>query len=84
MRFPIKTTAVLVVFGGVTAASYAPAKQYFKDRYRVEYQEEGETKRNDKDFLYVSAWEHGGAGEPKLHKEPLIYEEVQPTTRSYK
>jgi len=40
MRFPIKTTAVLVVLGGVTAASYAPAKQYFKDKYRVQYQEE--------------------------------------------
>src|SRR5260370_4517363 len=40
MRFPIKTTAVLVVFGGIAAASYAPAKQYFKDRYRVQYQEE--------------------------------------------
>lgn len=51
--------------------------------FRVEHQEEGETKRNDKDFLYVAAWEYGGA-EPKLHKEPLIYEEVQPTTRSYK
>src|SRR5712692_911337 len=40
MRFPIKTTAVLVVFGGITAASYAPAKQYFKDKYRVQYKEE--------------------------------------------
>jgi HlyD family secretion protein len=44
MRFPIKTTAVLVVLGGVAAASYSPAKQYFKDRYRVEYQEEEITK----------------------------------------
>jgi len=40
MRFPIKTTAVLVVIGGVAAASYSPAKQYFKDRYHVQYQEE--------------------------------------------
>jgi HlyD family secretion protein len=40
MRFPIKTTAVLVVLGGVAAASYAPAKQYLKDRYRTEYQED--------------------------------------------
>src|SRR5260370_13493719 len=40
MRFPIKTTAVLVVFGGIAAASYAPAKQYFKDKYHVQYQEE--------------------------------------------
>lgn len=40
MRFPIKTTAVLVVLGGVAAASYSPAKQYFKEKYRVQYQEE--------------------------------------------
>src|SRR5262249_1255044 len=43
MRFPIKTTAVLVVLGGVAAASYSPAKQYFKDKYRVQYQEEEAT-----------------------------------------
>ncbi len=40
MRFPIKTTAVLVVLGGVAAASYSPAKQYLKDKYRTEYKEE--------------------------------------------
>jgi HlyD family secretion protein len=43
MRFPIKTTAVLLVLGGVAAASYSPAKQYFKDKYRVQYQEEEAT-----------------------------------------
>lgn len=43
MRFPIKTTAVIVVLGGVAAASYSPAKQFLKDRYRVQYQEEGVT-----------------------------------------
>src|SRR5438105_2940787 len=40
MRFPIKTTAVLVALGGVAVVSYAPAKQYFKEKYRVQYQEE--------------------------------------------
>src|SRR5713101_9733829 len=40
MRFPIKTTAAIVVLGGVAAASYSPAKQFLKDRYRVQYQEE--------------------------------------------
>ncbi len=54
--------------------------------FRVEYQTaEGEAKRNDDDFLYVSAWEYKGEGnEPVLHKEPLIYEEVKLATRSYK
>jgi HlyD family secretion protein len=40
MRFPIKTTAVIVVLGGVAAAGYTPAKQFLKERYRVQYQEE--------------------------------------------
>jgi succinate dehydrogenase / fumarate reductase flavoprotein subunit len=53
--------------------------------FRVEYQEEGEALRDDENYLYVGAWEFGGeAGEPKLHKEPLVYEEVKPATRSYK
>jgi len=53
--------------------------------FRVEYQEEGEAKRNDDEFLYVAAWEHKGEGaEPVLHKEPLVYEEVKLATRSYK
>ena len=54
--------------------------------FRVEHQTpEGEAKRNDNDFLYVAAWEFGGVGkEPKLHKEPLMYDEVKLATRSYK
>ncbi len=40
MRFPIKTTVALVVLGGAAAATYSPAKQFLKDRYRVQYQEE--------------------------------------------
>ena len=40
MRFPIKTTAVVVVLGGIAAASYSPAKQYLQSRYRVQYQED--------------------------------------------
>jgi len=52
---------------------------------RVEYQtEEGEAVRNDKDYMYVSAWEYQGDAKPKLHKEELVFEEVKPTVRSYK
>ena len=47
--------------------------------------EEGEAKRNDKDFSFVSVWEHKGVGEePVLHKEPLAFENVKLSTRSYK
>jgi succinate dehydrogenase / fumarate reductase, flavoprotein subunit len=53
--------------------------------YRVEYNEEGEAKRNDQDFSYVSAWEFKGVeNEPQLHKEDLKFEEIQLATRSYK
>jgi succinate dehydrogenase / fumarate reductase flavoprotein subunit len=52
--------------------------------FRVEYQTpDGEALRNDDKFLYVAAWEWTG-DEPRLHKEPLVYEEVKLATRSYK
>ena len=53
--------------------------------FRVEYQDEGEAKRNDEDFAYVAAWEYAGEGVPQiLNKEPLVYETVHLSTRSYK
>jgi succinate dehydrogenase / fumarate reductase flavoprotein subunit len=53
--------------------------------FRVEYQEDGEAKRNDDDFAYVAAWEWTGTGQAqRLHKEPLVYENVKMATRSYK
>jgi len=54
--------------------------------FREEYQtEDGEAKRNDKKFAYVAAWEHKGQGhKPVLHKEPLKFEYVKPSQRSYK
>ena len=54
--------------------------------FRVESQtEEGEAKRDDKNFMYVAAWEYAGEGkEPKLHKEELKYEFIEVKTRNYK
>ncbi len=47
--------------------------------------EDGEAKRDDKDFAFVSVWEFKGVGEePALHKEPLTFENVPLSTRSYK
>ena len=46
---------------------------------------EGEAKRNDKDYTYVSAWEY--KGEPSkavLHKEELIFDNIEVKERSYK
>ncbi len=47
--------------------------------------EEGEAKRDDANYAYVSVWEHTAEGSaPKLHKEPLTFEYVTPSQRSYK
>ncbi|HVS33638.1 MAG TPA: fumarate reductase/succinate dehydrogenase flavoprotein subunit [Thermoanaerobaculia bacterium] len=54
--------------------------------FRVEYQTaDGEAQRDDDKFLYAAAWEFTGVdNEPRLHKEPLVFEEVKLATRSYK
>jgi succinate dehydrogenase / fumarate reductase flavoprotein subunit len=54
--------------------------------FRVEYQyEDGEAKRDDKNFCYSAAWEFKGVdSEPELHKEPLEFKEVHLAVRSYK
>lgn len=54
--------------------------------FREEYQTpDGEALRNDEDYMYVAAWEYQGDNQPaKLNKEPLNYEFVKPTQRSYK
>ncbi len=54
--------------------------------FREEYQtEEGEALRDDENYAYVSAWEYTGWEEdPKLHKEELVFENVELKTRSYK
>jgi succinate dehydrogenase / fumarate reductase flavoprotein subunit len=54
--------------------------------FREEYQTpEGEALRDDENFRYVSAWEYKGAPkDAKLHKEELVFENVELKTRSYK
>ncbi|MGB5697131.1 MAG: fumarate reductase/succinate dehydrogenase flavoprotein subunit [Polyangiales bacterium] len=53
--------------------------------FREEYQENGEALRDDEHFSYVAAWEWTGSpGAPRLHKEPLTFEYVKPSKRSYK
>ncbi len=54
--------------------------------FRVEHQtEEGEAQRDDENFSFVGAWEYTGKGNvPNLHREPLVFEFVKPTVRSYK
>jgi len=54
--------------------------------FRVEHQtEDGEARRDDVDFSFVSAWEWINSNTPQaLHKEPLEFEYVPPSQRSYK
>ena len=55
--------------------------------FREEHQtEEGEAKRDDKNFFYVGCWEYQGSDDkaPVLIKEPLEYEAIKVQTRNYK
>ena len=46
---------------------------------------EGEAKRNDKDYTYVSAWEYKGVpSKAVLHKEELVFDNIEVKERSYK
>lgn len=55
---------------------------HFREEFRTE---EGEALRDDENFMYVAAWEYTGSpGEAVLHKEDLVYENIEVKTRSYK
>lgn len=54
--------------------------------FREEYQTpDGEALRDDENYRYVAAWEYTGKpSEAVLHKEELVYENIELKTRSYK
>ncbi|MGB7847131.1 MAG: fumarate reductase/succinate dehydrogenase flavoprotein subunit [Candidatus Acidiferrum sp.] len=54
--------------------------------FREEYQTpEGEALRDDTNYSYVAAWQYQGEGKaPALNKEPLTFNYVHPSQRSYK
>ncbi|MGB5423053.1 MAG: fumarate reductase/succinate dehydrogenase flavoprotein subunit [Desulfobacterales bacterium] len=55
---------------------------HFNEAYQTE---ENEARRDDENFCHVAAWSHTGPdNEPEFHKEPLIFENVELTQRSYK
>ena len=72
--------------GKLMAIDALQRKESCGGHFRVESQtEEGEAKRDDANYMYVSAWEYKGAETaPELHKEPLNYEFVEVKTRNYK
>ncbi|HUI26760.1 MAG TPA: fumarate reductase/succinate dehydrogenase flavoprotein subunit [Candidatus Kryptonia bacterium] len=73
-------------FGELVTADALHRTESCGGHFREESQtEEGEAKRDDEHFSYVAAWEFKGAGQPaELHKEPLVFESVHPSQRSYK
>lgn len=56
---------------------------HFREEYSTE---EGEAKRDDENYKYTAIWEYKGAdiNNEELHKEELIYENIEVKTRSYK
>jgi len=54
--------------------------------FREEHQtEDGEAKRDDANFSFVSSWQYtGDPGKAELHKENLVYETIKVVQRSYK
>ena len=54
--------------------------------FRLEHQtEDGEARRDDENYAFVSAWQWTGEDSPPIrHAEPLEFEYVKPAVRSYK
>ncbi len=73
-------------FGELLTLDALHRKESCGGHFREESQtSDGEALRDDANFSYVAAWGFTGVGNPpELHKEPLEFEEVHPTQRSYK
>ncbi len=72
--------------GEVMARDALDREESCGGHFREEYQtEDGEALRNDEEYNFVSCWEYKGEGEKHdIHREPLEFEYVTPTQRSYK
>jgi succinate dehydrogenase / fumarate reductase flavoprotein subunit len=72
--------------GDLMARDAMQRKESCGGHFREEYETpEGEAMRDDQNFMFVSAWEYAGVDKtPVMHKEPLKFENVKPSERSYK
>ncbi len=71
--------------GGLMCIDALNRRESCGGHFREESQtEDGEAKRDDENFAYVSAWEYKGNSQFELHKEPLEFVECKPTQRNYK
>src|SRR6185436_3397376 len=73
-------------FGELMCLDALQRKESCGGHFREEFQTpDGEALRDDANFSYVAAWEYAGANKaPILNKEPLEFEYVHPSQRSYK
>ena len=73
-------------FGELMALDALKREESCGGHFREEYQyPDGEAKRDDEHFSHVAAWEYAGEDkEPIRNVEPLTWEVVHPTVRSYK
>ena len=72
-------------FGELLATDALERNESCGGHFREEYQEEGEAVRDDDHFCHVAAWEYkGDNAAPVRHQEPLTFDEVHLTKRSYR
>jgi succinate dehydrogenase / fumarate reductase flavoprotein subunit len=72
-------------FGELVAKDALAREESCGGHFREEHQVDGEAKRDDEHFSHVAAWEYAGLDrEPVRNVEPLTWEVVHPSVRSYK
>ena len=78
--------AEFIEFGELLARDALERKESCGGHFNEAFQtEEGEARRDDEDFCHVAAWEYTGPDKaPARHIEPLVFENVKLTQRSYK
>jgi succinate dehydrogenase / fumarate reductase flavoprotein subunit len=78
--------ADFIELGELMAVDALQREESCGGHFREEYQTgEGEALRDDKSFNFVAAWEYQGDGkDPVMHKEPLIFENIEVKQRNYK
>lgn len=77
--------ADFIELGELMCVDALDRKESCGGHFREEYQTpDGEALRDDANYMYVAAWEYKADHEWTLHKEPLVYDVVKPSQRSYK
>ncbi len=73
-------------FGELLCLDASERRESCGGHFREEFQyPDGEAKRDDANFQHVAAWEFTGENSPPVRNiEPLVFEEVHPSVRSYK